>query len=451
MIITNKALPRRTFLRGVGAALALPVLDAMVPALAASSSIAANTPTRIGFAYVPNGMIMKQWTPSIVGAGYEMSPILKPLAPFQDQMLVLSGLAQNNGVAWAGEGAGDHQRAGAVWLTGEHPKKTEGADLRAGISIDQVMAQEFRQHTQLGSLEMILDDNFVVGTCGSGYSCAYQNTLSWSTPTTPVPMENRPRAVFERLFGDLESTDASARQTRIFQERSLLDLVSQDVSRLFKALGAKDQAKLTEYLDSIRDIERRIEISEKQADRELPAVERPQGGIPSTFTEHAKLMMDLQVLAYQTDMTRVVTVMMGREANTRVYHELGLSEGYHPLSHHQNDPDKVAKILKIDKLHTEVFAYFLEKMRATPDGDGNLLDHSMIVYGSALSDGNMHEHFDIPTLLVGGASGRIKGGSHIEYSQHTPMTNLYLTMLDKLGIQRERFGDSTGKLILPSV
>ena len=450
MIITNKALPRRTFLRGVGATLALPVLDAMVPALAASSSIAANTPTRVGFVYVPNGMIMKQWTPTTLGTGFELSPIMKSLAPFRDQMLVLSGLAHNNGVAWEGEGAGDHSRAGAVWLTGEHPKKTEGADLRAGISIDQIMAQEFRQHTQLGSLEMILDNNAVVGTCGSGYSCAYNNTLSWSTPNTPVPMENKPRAVFERLFGDLESTDASARQTRMFQERSLLDLVSQDVSRLFKALGAKDQAKLTEYLDSIRDIERRIEIAEKQSDRELPAVERPQG-IPSTFTEHAKLMMDLQVLAYQTDMTRVITLMMGGEATTRVYHELGISEGYHPLSHHQKDSDKISQVLQIDKLHTEIFAYFLEKMRATPDGDGSLLDHSMIVYGSALADGNMHEHFDLPTLLVGGASGRIKGGSHIEYSQHTPMTNLYLTMLDKLGIQRERFGDSTGKLILPSV
>ena len=449
MIITNKALPRRTFLRGVGATLALPVLDAMVPALAASSSIAASTPTRVGFVYVPNGMIMKQWTPTTLGTGFELSPILKSLAPFQDQMLVLSGLAHNNGVAWAGEGAGDHSRAGAVWLTGEHPKKTEGADLRAGISIDQIMAQEFRKNTQLGSLEIGLDDRSVVGTCESGYSCAYQNTLSWSSPSTPVPMENRPRAVFERLFGDLESTDASARQARMFQERSLLDLVSQDVARLFKGLGLKDQAKLTEYLDSIRDIERRIQIAETQSDRELPSVERPQG-IPSTFTEHAKLMMDLQVLAYQTDMTRVITLMMGREATTRVYHELGISEGYHPLSHHQKDPDKIEQVLKIDKLHTEIFAYFLEKMRATPDGDGSLLDHSMIVYGSALADGNMHEHFDLPTLLIGGASGRIKGGSHIQYSQHTPMTNLYLTMLDTVGIQRDRFGDSTGKLILPS-
>ncbi|MFB3118925.1 MAG: DUF1552 domain-containing protein, partial [Stenotrophomonas maltophilia] len=389
MIITHKALPRRTFLRGVGAALALPVLDAMVPALSAASKLSVSSPTRLSFVYVPNGVIMDKWVPDIAGAAFELPPILKPLAPFRDRMLVLSGLAHNNGVAWEGEGAGDHSRSAAVWLTGTHPKKTEGADLRAGISVDQVAAQELRKHTQLASLEIALDDNSMVGTCGSGYSCAYTNTLCWSSPGTPLPMENKPRAVFERLFGDLDSTDPEARRDQMRQEGSLLDSVAQEVARLVRGLGAKDRAKLTEYLDSIRDIERRIQIAEKQSDRELPSVERPVG-IPSTFTDHAKLMMDLQVLAFQTDMTRVTTFMMGRESTTRVYQELGIREGYHPLSHHQNNAAKIEQVTKIDILHTQVFAYFLEKMQSTPDGDGSLLDHSMIVYGSGLSDGNLH-------------------------------------------------------------
>ncbi len=448
MIITHKALPRRTFLRGVGAALALPVLDAMVPALSAASKLSVSSPTRLSFVYVPNGVIMDKWVPDIPGAAFELTPILKPLAPFRDRMLVLSGLAHNNGVAWEGEGAGDHSRSAAVWLTGTHPKKTEGADLRAGISVDQVAAQELRKHTQLASLEMALDDNSMVGTCGSGYSCAYTNTLCWSSPGTPVPMENKPRAVFERLFGDLDSTDPEARRDQMRQEGSLLDSVAQEVARLVRGLGAKDRAKLTEYLDSIRDIERRIQIAEKQSDRELPSVERPVG-VPSTFTEHAKLMMDLQVLAYQTDMTRVTTFMMGRESTTRVYQELGIREGYHPLSHHQNDAAKIEQVIQIDILHTQVFAYFLEKMQSTPDGDGSLLDHSMIVYGSGLSDGNLHEHYDLPVLLVGGGSGQIQGGSHLQYPRDTPMANLFLTLLDKLGIQRERIGDSTGRLVLP--
>jgi hypothetical protein len=450
MIITSKSLPRRTFLRGVGAALALPVLDAMVPALSAASKIAVKSPTRLSFVYVPNGVIMDQWTPAVTGPAYELTPILKPLAPFRNRMLVMSGLAHNNGVAQEGEGGGDHSRSSAVWLTGAHPKKTEGADLRAGISVDQVAAQEFRKHTQLASLEIGLDDNAVVGTCETGYSCAYNNTLCWSSPSTPVPMENKPRAVFERLFGDLNSTDPAERRARLLQERSILDLVTQDVSRLARGLGAKDRAKLTEYLDSVRDIERRIQIAEAQSDRELPSVKRPMG-IPSTFSEHAKLMVDLQVLAYQTDMTRVTTLMMGREATTRVYDELGIREGYHPLSHHQNDPAKISQVFKIDILHTQVFAYFLEKMQSTPDGDGSLLDHSMIVYGSGLSDGNLHEHYDLPVLLVGGGSGQIKGGHHIQYAKDTPMANLFLTLLDKVGIQKERFGDSTAKLVLPGV
>ncbi len=450
MIITKKALPRRTFLHGIGAAMALPLLDSMVPALAAAPATAAQSPTRICFVYIPNGVIMDEWTPATLGSGYELTKILEPLAPFRDDMLVLSGLAHRTGRAYDGEGPGDHARASATFLTGVHPKRTEGADLRAGTSIDQIVAREFRQHTQLASLELAMDSTDVVGTCDTGYSCAYSNTLCWSSPTTPVPMENKPRAVFERLFGDSDTTDPAQLRARMQEESSILDFVTQDVSHLLTQLGSKDRAKLTQYLDSIRDIERRIQIAEEQSARELPSVERPVG-VPSTFTAHCKLMMDLQVLAYQTDMTRVITFMMGREQNTRVYDELGIREAYHPLTHHQQDATKIAKVLQIDILHSEMFAYFLEKMRSTPDGDGSLLDHSIVVYGSSLSDGNLHVHYDLPILLAGGGAGQIKGGRHLRYPEDTPTTNLFLTLLDKLEIPVENFGDSTGRLELLSV
>ncbi len=443
MIITKKALPRRTFLRGVGATLALPLLDSMVPALAAAPAV--QSPTRLSVVYVPNGMIMDKWTPAALGSNYELTTIMEPLAPFRDDITVMSGLAHNTGWALEGEGPGEHARASATFLTGVHPKKTEGADLRAGTSIDQIVAREFRQHTQLASLEVALDSTDVVGTCDTGYSCAYSNTLCWSNPTTPVPMENKPRAVFERLFGDSDSTDPAQLRARRRTDRSILDLVSQDVSRLLGRLGSRDRAKLTQYLDSIRDIERRIQIAEEQPARELPSVERPVG-VPPTFTAHCKLMMDLQVLAYQTDMTRVITFMMGREQNTRVYNELGIKDAYHPLSHHQNDSAKIAQVLQIDILHSEMFAYYLEKMRSTPDGDGSLLDHSIILYGSSLSDGNLHVHNDLPIMLVGGGAGQLKGGRHVRYPDDTPTTNLFLTLLDKLNIPLENFGDSTGRL-----
>ena len=445
MIITKKALPRRTFLRGIGATLALPLLDSMVPALAASPLAGTQSPTRLSFVYIPNGVIMDEWTPSTLGSNYELTSILEPLAPFRDDMLVLSGLAHRTGRAYDGEGPGDHARASATFLTGVHPRRTEGADLRSGTSIDQIVAREFRKHTQLASLEVALDSTEVVGTCDTGYSCAYSNTLCWSSPTTPVPMENKPRAVFERLFGDSDSSDPAQLHARMQEEGSILDFVTRDVARLLMQLGRKDQAKLTEYLDSIRDIERRIQIAEGQLDRELPSLERPVG-VPPTFTEHCKLMTDLQVLAFQTDMTRVMTFMMGREQNTRVYDELGIKDAYHPLTHHQSDPTKIAKVHKIDILHSQMFAYFLEKMRSTPDGDGSLLDHSMIVYGSSLSDGNFHLHYDLPILLAGGGSGQLKGGRHIRYPEDTPMTNLFLTLLDKLDIPLENLGDSNGRL-----
>ncbi|MEE9163145.1 MAG: DUF1552 domain-containing protein, partial [Candidatus Neomarinimicrobiota bacterium] len=411
---------------------------------------AVQSPTRLSCVSVPNGMILDQWTPATLGSNYELPAILEPLAPFRDDMMVISGLAHNTGWALEGEGPGEHARASATFLTGVHPKKTEGADLRAGISIDQIVAKEFRKHTQLASLEIALDSTEVVGTCDTGYSCAYSNTLCWSSPTTPVPMENKPRAVFERLFGDSDTTDPAERRTQRRKNRSILDLVTQDVARLQTRLGPRDRAKLTEYLDSIRDIERRIQIAEAQSARELPSVERPVG-IPPTFTGHCKLMMDLQVLAFQTDMTRVITFMMGREQNTRVYNELGIKDAYHPLSHHQNDPSKIAQVFKIDILHSQMFAYFLEKMRSTPDGDGSLLDHSMIIYGSSLSDGNLHVHNDLPILLVGGGAGQMNMGHHVRYPDDTPTTNLFLTLLDKLEIPLENFGDSTGQLELLEV
>ena len=450
MIITRKALPRRAFLRGIGTTLALPLLDSMVPALAASPLAGTQSPTRLSFVYVPNGMIMDRWTPTTLGSNYDLPTILGPLSSFKDDMLVISGLAHNTGWALEGEGPGEHARASATFLTGVHPKKTEGADLRAGTSIDQIVARDFRQHTQLASLEVALDSTDVVGTCDTGYSCAYSNTLCWSSPTTPVPMENKPRAVFERLFGDSDSSDPAQLHARMQEEGSILDFVTRDVARLLMQLGRKDQAKLTEYLDSIRDIERRIQIAEGQLDRELPSLERPVG-VPPTFTEHCKLMTDLQVLAFQTDMTRVMTFMMGREQNTRVYDELGIKDAYHPLTHHQSDPTKIAKVHKIDILHSQMFAYFLEKMRSTPDGDGSLLDHSMIVYGSSLSDGNFHLHYDLPILLAGGGSGQLKGGRHIRYPEDTPMTNLFLTLLDKLDIPLENLGDSNGRLDLLTI
>ncbi len=449
-MIFRKAIPRRMFLKGIGTSLALPLLDSMVPALAGAGQSAAKPTLRTGIVYVPNGMIMARWTPITVGPHFEMTPILEPLAPFRDQMLVLSGLAANSGRALEGEGSGDHARASVAYMSGVHPKKTEGSDLRAGISFDQVAAKELGKRTQLASLEVALDANEVVGTCDVGYSCAYSNTLSWRSATTPVPMANQPRAVFERLFGDRDSTDPEERRDRIRNDRSILDFVLEDVARLTPELGARDRAKLGEYLDAVRDVERRIEIAEQQPSRDLPTLERP-GGIPPTFTAHCKLMIDLQVLAFQSDLTRVIAFMMGREQNTRVYDELGFTDAYHPLSHHQNDPTKISKITEIDILHTQMLAYYLERLRSTADGESSLLDHSMIVYGSALSDGNLHFHNNLPVLLLGGGAGGIKGGRHIRYPEDTPLTNLFLTLLDRLEVPAENLGDSTGRLELAAV
>jgi hypothetical protein len=443
MIITKKHLPRRTFLRGLGATLALPLLDSMVPALAFAG--AAKPVIRLGFVYHATGMIMDRWTPAAEGPAFEFTPTMKALEPFRDQILVMSGLAQVNGRA-LGDGPGDHARGGAVFLTGVHPKKTEGAGIRCGISADQIAAQEFGKQTQLASLEIGLESASLAGGCDSGYSCAYTNTLSWRTPTSPLPLEVNPRRLFERLFGDGDSTDAAARLARLQEQRSILDYVAGSIDRLETKLGSRDRGKLTEFLEAIRDIERRIQKAEQQnATLKIPVVERP-GSIPDTFEDHAKLMMDLQVLAFQTDLTRVITYVPAREGSNRSYREIGISDGHHSITHHQNDPEKIENVAKIDALLVKNFAYLLDKLKSTPDGDGNLLDHSIIVYGSGTADGNRHTHHDLPVVVAGGGAGQIKGGRHLRFPQETPLNNLFLNILDKAGVPTENFGDSTGRL-----
>jgi hypothetical protein len=444
-IVMKQALPRRTFLRGLGVSLALPLLDGMVPALAALRTTPAQGVKRFGAIYVPNGVEMRMWTPVGEGREFGMPLILEPLEAFRAQTLVLSGLADQPAVPAPGEGIGDHARASATWLTGVRVKKTEGPDIRAGISVDQIVAQQLGRETQLASLELALDSVEVLGACDAGYSCAYANTIAWRTATTPLPMENNPRAVFERLFGASDSTDAATRAARIEQDRSILDFVTAEVAALKRTLGTSDRGKLTEYLDAVRDVERRIQTAERQSTRELPVVAQPMG-IPETFDAHAKLMYDLLALAYQCDLTRVATFMIGKEVSGRSYPEIGVPDGHHACSHHQNDPVKLAKLAKINRYHVQHFTYFLEKLRTTPDGDGSLLDHSVFVYGSGISDGNIHFHLDLPTLVVGGGAGTLQGGRHLRYANDTPLSNLYLALLDKLGLPMDQFGDSTGQL-----
>jgi uncharacterized protein DUF1552 len=447
MIIAKKRLPRRTFLRGLGVTVGLPLLDSMIPALATAADVVAKPVTRMSFMYVPNGImdLHHEWSPAATGA-LEMSPILEPLTPFRDHLLLLSGLSHPEGRPRPGEGGGDHSRAATSFLTGVHAKQSEGADLQAGVSLDQIAAKELGKQTQLASLELSLDSTETIGECETGYSCAYTNTLSWRTPTTPMPMENQPRAVFENLFGDSNSTDPKVRLARIRSERSILDSLFQDASGILKGLGSSDRTKVTEYLDAIRDVERRIQLAEEQSSRDLPVVERPMGGIPATFEEHAKLMLDLQTLAYQTDMTRVTTFMMGHETTTRSYPELGIPDSHHPLTHHGGDPDKIKKVIKINTHHISMLAYFLEKLKNTADGDGTLLDHVVVLYGAGLSDGNLHLHDNVPTLLAGGGSGKIKGGRHVRYSTNTPMHNLYGTLLDVAGVPVDALTSSSGEL-----
>ena len=438
-ILTGKHLDRRTFLRGAGACLALPLLDAMVPARATA---ALHSPVRLGFFYFPNGMIMEQFTPAGEGAGFEFTRILKPIEPFRENLSVFTGFAQANGRA-LGDGAGDHARAGASFLTGVHPRKTEGANPRAGISADQIAAKELGKFTQLPSLELGLDPTDLVGVCDGAYSCAYVNTVSWRSATTPLQVETDPRAAFERLFGYGESTDPAVRTAALARRRSLLDFVREDAQRVASGLGEEDRYKLGEYLDAVRDIEQRIRKAEQNT-AELPHLERP-AGVPHDYQEYARLMMDLQVVAFQTDLTRVVTFMLGREGSTRRYPFIGIDDAHHPLSHHGNDPAKIEKVARINVLLMQQLAYLLEKLKTTKDGDGSLLDHSILVCGSGLSDGNMHLHENLPIVLAGGA-GRMRGGRHVRYPREMPLNNLLLTVLDRVGVAAEPFGDTTGEV-----
>jgi hypothetical protein len=443
MIVTKKAIDRRTVLRGIGASVALPLLDAMVPALTAFQKTAARPVNRFGAVYVPNGMMMRQWTPAAEGSAFEFTPILKPLEPFRDRLLVLSGL---NSTPPAGQGAvGVHARASTRFLTDMPPKVTNGADLEAGISMDQIAAKDLGRHTQLASLELGLESTESGASCDNGFNCVYTSTISWRGAATPLPTEHDPREVFERMFGDATSTDPATRRAHVQEERSILDSVGQRIARLGKQVGSGDRAKLDEYFEAIRDVERRIQNAEQQSARDLPVVGHPEG-IPASFEEHAKLMYDLYGLAYQCDLTRVITFMIAHEFSGRTYPEIGVPDAHHPISHHQNDPARLAKIAKINTYHASLFAYFLNKLKSTPDGDGSLLDHVMIVYGAGMSDSNAHDPKNLPILLAGGGAGQIKSGRHLRFSKDTPLANLHLTLLDRLGVHVEKLGDSAGEL-----
>ncbi len=446
MIITKKALPRRTVLRGLGATVALPLLDGMVPALTAIAKTAAQPKPRLGVVYVPHGAVMNNWTPTLEGTAFDFTPILQPLTSFRDRLDILSGLDHAPAAQMPGDPAGGHGRITGAFLTGVHAKPTEGADFEAGKSVDQIAAEQLGQYTELASLELGIGLPDFGGACDAGFSCAYVSTLCWSTPTTPLPMESNPRAVFERLLGDGTSTDPAARRMRMRQDRSLLDAVTEKVARLQSGLGSRDRAKLDDYLAAIRDVERRIQRAEVNVDRELPIVDRPSDSAPESFEEYVKIMFDLQVLAYQSDLTRIITFLMTPELSAQTYPQIGVPDPHHALSHHENNPEKLARLTKVGSYHTSLLAYYLDKLRATPDGDGSLLDQVMVVYGSGMSNSNLHNIQKLPILLAGGGAGRLRGGRHIQYADETPLTNLYMTLLDKLDVPIERFGDSTGTL-----
>ena len=440
MIISKKAIPRRTVLRGLGSMLALPLLDSMMPALSAMQKTAAKPINRFGVMYVPNGMIMKNYLPLTEGAAYELTPTLSALAPLRDQVLVVSGLEC---IPTPGRPGGAHAKASTRFLTDVSPPLSE-TWLDAGISMDQILAQETGRETQVASLELAIESGETAGACDTGFACPYTNTISWKSKNTPLPTQNDPRVIFERLFGDSTSTDPKARLVRLRQRRSVLDSVSEEVAGLEGVLPQTDRTKLAEYLDAIRGVEQRIQVAEQQSDRELPLVDHP-AGIPSSWEDHVNLMFDLQVLAFQCDLTRVITLMVGHEHSGMTYPQIGVPDAHHPVSHHQQEPDKVAKVAKINAYHVQMFARFLEKLRSTRDGDGTLLDHATIMYGAGMADSNSHSPIDIPLILAGGAAGNLKGGRHIRF-KNTPLANLHLTLLDQLGVHCDQIGDSTGRI-----
>jgi len=433
MIVTKKALPRRTFLRGMGATLSLPLLEAMVPAMTAMAATPANPTRRLGFVYIPMGAHMPLWTPAGSDHLTELSPTLKSLAPVMDQVSVITNTELRNAYP------GTHATSNAAFLSAATAKWTESSDYELATTVYQIAAQQLGKTTRLPSLELAMDLLTTVGQCDNGYACVYQNNLSWSSPTTPLPAEAHPRLAFERLFGDGGSS--ADRLAELRQNASLLDWVKDDVARLQKKLGPGDRSKVSQYLETVREVERRIQVAEAQtADSRLPDLDRPVG-VPAGYADHARLMFDLQVLALQGDVTRVITFQLARETSTRTYPEIGVPEAHHPLTHNGGNPDMLAKVAKINEFHVSLFSYFLQKLKATPDGDGTLLDHSVYLYGSGMSNGDKHDHVNLPVLVAGG-----KGGRHIRYERPTPLANLHLTLLDKVGVRLDSFADSRGKV-----
>ena len=436
--ITRKHLSRRTLLRGVGVSLGLPLLDSMIPAQTPLARTAATSKSRLSCIYVPHGATMDKWTPAADGKGFQFTEILSPLEKFRDRVSIVSNLAHPAAGGVGSDAGADHARSAAVFLSGVHP---EQGSIHVGSTIDQIAAQRIGQDTPLPSIELSIEE--VALSCGSGYACAYSNTISWKTPTIPLPMENNPQVVFEKLFGD--GSNNADRLARKQQSRSLLDSVMDQVASLQRELPASDRTRLGEYLDDVREIERRIQKAENQIPADLKLPEAPVG-VPESFDEHFKIMYDLQVLAFRAEITRVATLMYARDTSGAVYPQSGIRDGFHVASHHSNNRANMDKFALINKYHVEMLAYFLDKLKSTPDGDGNLLDHSMVLYGSSMSNGNQHDHDPLPIVLAGGASGQLNGGRHMTYAPHTPMSNLLLSMLDKLGIQADKHGDSTGKL-----
>jgi hypothetical protein len=434
MNMTRKSLPRRTVLKGLGITLGLPLLDSMVPAFGQSS---AKPIHRFQAVYVPNGMAMEYWLPKTEGANYETTPILEPLAAFRSQMLVLSGLRATWNYIHAG--------ASGSFLTGTTRGGKTEVEILADVSMDQLLARKFAAETQLASLELSMDAPNNAGACTGNLSCAYTHTISWRSPTQPLPMEYNPRAVFEKLFGDTGSTDRAAREARLRQHKSILDSVTEKLAGLKREIGAQDQNKVDEYTEAVRDVERRVARAEEQSGVELPVMEQPQG-VPTEFEDHLHLMFDLQVLALRTDLTRVITFMIGKEQSARAYPQIGVNEAHHPLSHHNNQPDIIAHMSKINRYHTELFSQYLGKLRATPDGDGTLLDHMTLVYGAGISNSNAHSGENLPIIVAGGGAGKLKGGRHLKYTGRPPMANLLVTLMDKLDLPVDHLGGSTGKL-----
>jgi len=438
MIVTKKAIARRTLLRGMGATVALPLLDAMLPAMTAFAKTPAMPVRRLGFVYMPMGCDLPRWTPSAVGRVVDLPPTLQSLAPVANQLTILSNLELKNAYP------GTHATSNAAFLSAAKAKWTESTDYYLGTTIDQVAAQQMGRQTLLPSLELSMDLLQTVGQCDNGYACVYQNNLSWSSPNTPLPAEAHPRLVFERLFG--EGGSPVDRQAALRRRASLLDAVREDITRLQRTLGPEDRTRVGQYLETVREVERRIQKAEAQtADAPLPDLDRP-AGVPASYAEHARLMFDLQVLALQGDVTRVITFQLARETSNRTYNEIGVPDPHHPLTHHGNDPQKVARMAKINAFHVSLFAYFLEQLQSTPDGDGTLLDHSLYLYGSGMGDPNVHNHVNLPILVAGGAAGRRDGARHIAYAEPTPLANLHLTLLERAGVRLDAFADSKGRV-----